>query len=75
MPIQRVADHNGDTTYEWDVKDDAAVAKAMERFHDLVNNQKFTAYDPGKNGEGAKQIKAFDPSQEETIFMPQRMGG
>jgi hypothetical protein len=75
MPIQRVADQTGDTTYEWDVKDDDAVTKAMERFNDLVNNRKFTAYNPGKDGEGAKQVRAFDPNQEETIFMPQRQGG
>jgi aspartate aminotransferase-like enzyme len=76
MPLhkQRVLDHTGDTVHTFDPENTEAVREAMERFNDLVKNQKHVAYTP--NGDGtAKIAKEFDPTATETAFRPQLHGG
>ena len=75
MAVQIVADGTGHTEHTFAVDDEAEVAKAMARFHELVKNQKMTAYDAGKQGQGARLLREFDATVEKTIFMPQRQGG
>lgn len=76
MPVQIVPTHeHGDVRYEFDTKDESAVKIAMERFRDLVKNQKRTAVALGDNGEGSRLLREFDPTVERAIFLPARQGG
>ena len=76
MPEQIVPTHaDGDQRFAFKVDNDAEVKVAMERFNDLVKNQKRTAVALGKDGAPGRLIRSFDPTVEKTIFMPQRQGG
>jgi len=70
-----IADASGHTELAYRTDDAAEVAKAMAKFDDLVKNHKHVAYDAGKNGKGASIMRAFDPTVEEIVIMPQRVGG
>lgn len=76
MPVQIVPTYEeGDVRYEFATDNEAEVKTAMERFNDLVKNQKRIAVALGPNGEGSRLIREFDPTVETTAFMPQRQGG
>jgi len=73
MARQIVMDHTGDTRHEFDPKDRAAVKLAEKRFKALTGAG-FTA--AARLGEGRSEvIRRFDPSLEETVFIPQLKGG
>jgi len=73
MAVQIVMDHTGDTRYEFDMTVDDALAEAEKRFKEITG-QGFTA--AVKTGPGtSKVIKAFDPTAEETLFIPRLKGG
>jgi hypothetical protein len=73
MATQIVMDHTGDTRHQFDPADVAAVAEAERRFHELTRAG-FTA--AKRIGEGKSEVlKTFDPTAEETLFIPRLHGG
>ena len=74
MGVQIIMDHNGDTRHEFNRVDATAVALAEERFRQLTGKG-FRAVALGKDGEPGKLIRTFDPTVEETLFIPQLRGG
>ncbi len=73
MATQIVMDHTGDTRHQFDPTDTAAVAEAEKRFRELTGTG-FTA--AKRLGEGKSEIvRTFDPTAEETLFVPRLKGG
>jgi hypothetical protein len=73
MATQIVMDHTGDTRHQFDPADAAAVVEAERRFDELTGHG-FTAakrLDDGKS----EVVKRFDPTAEETLFIPRLEGG
>ena len=69
-----VMDHTGDTKTEFDSKSELSVKAAMAQFDELVKEHGYTA--AKRTGQGTSEIiKAFDPTAEETIFIPRLQGG
>jgi hypothetical protein len=65
-------DHTGDSRHEFDPADAAAVAEAEARFK-MLTGAGFTA--AKRLDEGRSEIlRSFDPTAEETLFIP-RLGG
>jgi hypothetical protein len=72
MATQIVMDHTGDSRHQFNPADAAAVAEAEERFK-MLTGFGFTA--AKRLGEGKSEIlRSFDPTAEETLFIP-RLGG
>jgi hypothetical protein len=74
MGVQIVMDRNGDTRHTFDVSDATAIALAEEHFKELTGRG-FRAVALGKNGAPGALIRTFDPTVEETLFIPQLQGG
>ena len=73
MATRIVMDHTGDTRHEFDPADGSAVAEAERRFQELTGAG-FTA--AKRLGDGKSEImKTFDPTAEETLFIPRLQGG
>jgi hypothetical protein len=73
MATQIVMDHTGDSRHQFDPADAAAVAEAEERFR-MLTGAGFTA--AKRLGEGKSEVlKIFDPTAEETLFIPRLKGG
>jgi len=73
MAVQIVMDHTGDTRHEFNRADPLALAQAEARFMELTRAG-FTA--AKRLGEGKSQVlKSFDPTAEETLFIPRLKGG
>jgi hypothetical protein len=73
MATQIVMDHTGDTRHQFDPADVRAVAEAERRFKELTGAG-FTA--AKRLGEGKSEVlKTFDPTAEETLFIPRLRGG
>jgi hypothetical protein len=73
MATQIVMDHTGDTRHQFDPADAAAVAEAEERFQ-MLAGAGFTA--AKRLGDGKSEVlKSFDPTAEETLFIPRLKGG
>ena len=73
MAVQIVMDHTGDTRHNFDPADARAIAEAEARFMELTATG-FTA--AKRLGEGKSQVlKSFDPTAEETLFIPRLQGG
>jgi hypothetical protein len=73
MATQIVMDHSGDSRFEFDPADKAAVAEAMERFNELTELG-YTAAE--RTGPGtSRKVTAFDPTAAEVLFMPRLAGG
>jgi hypothetical protein len=73
MATQIVMDHTGDTRHQFDPADAAALAEAEVRFKELIGVG-FTAakrLDDGKS----EVLRSFDPTAEETLFVPRLIGG
>jgi len=66
-------DHTGDTRHFFDAKDAKALLKAEERFK-LLTGVGFTAATRTGSGE-AVVTHTFDPTAEETLFIPRLVGG
>ncbi|MDB5604074.1 MAG: hypothetical protein JWP25_974 [Bradyrhizobium sp.] len=73
MATQIVMDHTGDTRHYFDANDAQALAKAEKRFEELTSAG-FTAAARIAPGEVAK-LGSFDPTVEETLFLPRLVGG
>lgn len=73
MHTQIVMDATGDTRHHFDANDQAAVAEAEKRFMEL-RGAGFTA--AKRTGPGtSERIREFDPTAEETLFIPRLIGG
>jgi hypothetical protein len=73
MHNQIVMDTSGDTRHHFDVNDQAAVAEAEQRFMELTGAG-FAAVK--RTGPGTSElIRKFDPTVEETLFIPRLIGG
>ena len=73
MATQIVMDYTGDTKHQFDLADVSAVAEAERRFKELTGAG-FTA--AKRLGDGKSEImKTFDPTAEETLFIPRLQGG
>jgi hypothetical protein len=73
MARQIVMDRTGDTRHEFDPRDCAALAEAERRFKELTGAG-FTA--AKRVGDGQSELlRGFDPTAEETIFIPRLKGG
>jgi hypothetical protein len=73
MSIQIVMDTTGDTRHAFDNRDETAVAEAKERFHRLTGAGFVAAK---RTGVGTSElIRQFDPTVDETLFMPRLVGG
>jgi hypothetical protein len=73
MPRQIVMDTTGDTRHDFDASDEAAVAEAKHRFQEL-REAGFTAAKRTNSGT-SELIRQFDPTVEETLFIPRLFGG
>jgi hypothetical protein len=67
-------DRSGDTRHEFDAADASAVALAERRFRELTGKG-FRAVALGKDGDPGELLRTFDPTVEETLFIPQLQGG
>ena len=73
MPTQIVMDHTGDTRHAFCAGDQAALAEAEKRFRELTGAG-FTA--AKRTGDGTSElIRTFDPTAEETLFIPRLIAG
>jgi hypothetical protein len=73
MATQIVMDHTGDTRHMFNPADARAVAEAEKRFQQLTGAG-FTA--AKRLGDGKSEVlKSFDPTAEETLFIPRLQGG
>jgi hypothetical protein len=73
MAKQLVMNATGDTRYEFDPTDAAAVAKASTRFKELTGAGYTAAV---RRGPGTSElVRDFDPAADETIFFPRLRGG
>jgi hypothetical protein len=73
MATQIVMDHTGDTRHQFDPTDCDAVAEAEWRFKELTGFG-FIAAKRLDNGK-SEVVKSFDPTAEETLFIPRLEGG
>lgn len=73
MPVQIVMDPTGDTPHHFEFNDEVAVAEAKKRFEALTDAGFIVAK---RTGNGTSElIRQFDPSVQETLFIPRLMGG
>jgi hypothetical protein len=73
MAKQIVMDATGDTRYEFNSADSAAVAEAERRFKQLTGAGFSAAV---RKGDGrSKLIREFDRAADETAFFPRLVGG
>jgi hypothetical protein len=73
MATQIVMDHTVDSRHQFDPADVAAVAEAEERFK-MLTGAGFTAAKRLSEGK-SEVLKIFDPTAEETLFIPRLKGG
>jgi hypothetical protein len=67
-------DCNGDTRHEFDPADLSSLATAEARFHELTGKG-FRAVALGRAGAPGELVWTFDPQAEQTLFIPQLVGG
>jgi hypothetical protein len=73
MPTQIVMDATGDTRHHFDIENEVSVAEAKRRFDTLAETGFIAAKRTGTGT--SKLIRDFDPTAEETLFMPRLIGG
>jgi len=72
MKSHIIMDRRGDTRHEFDATP-VALAEAEERFRNLTRRG-FRAVALGKDGNNVL-MRDFDPEVEQTLFIPQLVGG
>jgi hypothetical protein len=73
MAIQIVMDQTGDSRHSFNPGDAGEVAEAERRFKELTG-ARFTA--AKRVGQGHSElVRDFDPTVEETLFIPRLKGG
>jgi hypothetical protein len=76
MGTMRILDSTGDTAVSWEVTDEAAVREAEDLFARLESERRIPfARTAGAPARDAEQIKSFDPSLEEIIWVRPIAGG
>ncbi|HKD26584.1 MAG TPA: hypothetical protein VKC66_11875 [Xanthobacteraceae bacterium] len=73
MARQIVMDNSGDSRFEFDPADGAAISEAMERFQ-VLTALGYTAAEwtgPGTS----RKLTEFDPTAAEVLFIPRLVGG
>ena len=76
MGKMRILDHTGDTTIEWTVDDDRALAYAEEVFRRQINHRQMAFSRPARaTVEDAERIFSFDPHAEEILWVRPIQGG
>jgi hypothetical protein len=73
MRLQIIMDTTGDTRPQFDPDDARAIAKAERRFGELVGAGYLAAKRTG-NGT-SERLRQFDPTAQETLFIPRLVGG
>jgi hypothetical protein len=73
MHTQIVMDHTGDSRHYFDPASEMSLAEARKRFEKL-NSAGFTAAKRIGNGT-SELIREFDPTAQETLFIPRLVGG
>jgi hypothetical protein len=73
MAVQIVMDHTGDTRHHFNPADARAVSEAEARFMELTGAG-FTAAKRLSEGKSVI-LRSFDPTAEETLFIPRLQGG
>ena len=73
MAKQIVMDATGDTKYEFNPADAAAVQEAERRFRELTGAGFVAAVRTGKGQ--SELIRDFHPGAKETLFFPRLKGG
>jgi hypothetical protein len=71
MATQIVMDHTGDTRHQFNPADLSAAAEAERRFKELTGFTAAKRLDDGRS----EVVKSFDPTAEETLFIPRLQGG
>ena len=74
MPVQIVMDRSGDTRHAFDASDADAIGAAEDRFKELTRRG-YRAVALGKDGKPGDLLTRFNPEVEETLFVPQLVGG
>jgi hypothetical protein len=74
MGVQIVMDGSGDTKHVFNAADLASIAEAERRFQELTGKG-FRAVALAPNSGSGELIDRFDPTVEETLFIPQLKGG
>ena len=69
-----ILDASGDTEVAFQRSNAASVKAAMDRFNELVRDQKHWAYKTEKDG-SKTIIKSFDETADEILIHPQMIGG
>ena len=73
MNVQIVMDTSGDTRHQFDPENASAVAEAERRFIELTGAGFIAAK---RTGIGASELmRQFDPTAQETVFIPRLVGG
>jgi hypothetical protein len=73
MHFQIIMDTSGDTRHQFDAADASAVAEAERRFSELIGAGFIAAR---RTGNGTSElVRQFDPTVEETLFIPRLVGG
>ena len=77
LGTMRILDRSGDTAVTWDLADDDTVRAAEALFERLVRTEKKIPFarPTGSPAGDAVQIKTFDPSAEEILFVRPITGG
>jgi len=73
MAFQLVMDHSGDTRHWYNPHDERSLLVARERFRQL-SEQGYTAA-VREAGGSSRIIRSFEPTAEETLFVPRLVGG
>ena len=73
MQTHIVMDHRGDSRQEFDPRCPVALAEAKRRFEELTGKG-FRAIALGRDGHNCL-VRGFDPDVEQTLFIPQLVGG
>ena len=74
MNAQVILDGSGDTRHVFDPLNSEEVDRAEERFHALTAKG-FKAVALGRDGQPGMLLRSFDPTVEQTLFIPQLQGG
>jgi hypothetical protein len=76
MSTQIVMDDSGDTRHEFKVGDREALVHAEARFRELTaRGYRAVALGDNANRGQGRLLHKFDPSVEQTLFIPQLQGG
>jgi hypothetical protein len=68
-----VMDHTGDSRHHFDPSNDLEVLEAQRRFRELTEAG-YTAAKKTGNGT-SEMMRTFDPTANETLFIPRLVGG